>query len=129
MDITHHVDYFLPGAFMPEHQAFEITERDPEVAARQAPDNAFCFVFYDLPIPPKIDLDPEYFRVVPTKRLNVTKRYYIGGTVMTASEIVIHEDGHPIMLANMRANHWKRMVLCRTGNWQPFEDDDEQIVP
>lgn len=35
--------------------------------------------------------------------------------------------GFDILASNMRANGWPTVIRCRTGNWQPFDDDDRLL--
>ncbi len=125
MAFTHHAEYLLPGAFMPEQATRQLERRDPNEAAAAAPHGAYCFKLYDLPT--TTAEAPEGFDLRP-KRANESKgRYYIGGTVYTLAKVKKMPDMH-IMAVNMECNRWPRAIKCRTGNWQPFLAADE-LVP
>lgn len=33
-----------------------------------------------------------------------------------------------ILASNMRCNGWNRVILCGTGNWQPFTAEDQLLT-
>lgn len=118
--VTYRADYSLPGSFFNEDASRTLDAYDPDEAVSKAPANAFCFTLCEVPIPP--DLGPE-FTVIPKPRRR-SGRYYIGGTVHTLAEVQAMTAGVGVLADNMRANRWDHAIRCRTGNWQPFEDDD-----
>lgn len=122
--MRHFAEYSMPGSFLNEEEGRELDARDVAEAIAKAPASAFAFVLYDPPaeVP---DVGPD-FRVIP-KRQNVSAKHYIDGTVRTLAEIEARGSEVGMLAANMRGNGWDRVVECRTGNFQPFEDGD-QIV-
>ena len=122
---TTYVRYLLPGVFMPEEAVREVGDRDPQRAAREAPENAFAFTFYDVVITTaEIGGKTLTLRSDP---LNATGRYYIDPEVLNAADVEALPGDHRILLTNMRGNHWTTILRCRTGNFQPLEDGDTII--
>lgn len=112
--------YLIPGILMPEEMTVDLDDYSPIEAAEKAPDAAYCFTIYRLPV---VDFHvPSGFDVTPKPR-DESNRYYLGGMLYSLEEI---EDmaGMDILACNMRCNGWDRVILCRTGNWQPFEKGD-----
>lgn len=123
--MKHKVEYLLPGVFLAEYTRLTIKDRSVEEAVRLAPDNAYCFTIYDVEDAPDLGED---FDVVPMPK-NRTKRHYLGGELFTPEEIEALPGDHSTLIANARGNDWPRMIRCRTGNWQPFEDGDVVVAP
>jgi hypothetical protein len=124
--MTHHAQYLLPGILMSESTTRQLSSRSPKEAVHGAPEGAFCFILYDLPdeIP---DLGPEY--TVRPKRQNESGRYYLRPVqILNLEQVEALGEDHRILASNMRANRWDWVVRCCTGNFQPFEDDD-QVAP
>lgn len=130
--LKHHVKFLSPGSFYPEDETREIPERTTEAALAVAPERAFAFNFYDTTA---VDFafNPKLYKVIPIPQ-NKSGRHYIGGTVFTVPELraLAIEEGEPtrydILIANV--SPWKdggwvegRAIRCRTGNWQPYEDE------
>lgn len=122
--MIHKAKYLMPGALFPEDTVVTLSERSADEAARKAPTNAYCFTLYDTAEP--VDLGPEY-QVAP-KAQNESGRYYLGGIVFSADDIRRLDGDHDVLLANMRANHWRLVIRCRPGNWQPFNVDEDTLV-
>jgi hypothetical protein len=123
--MAHKVEYEFPGSFFPESSSRDIRVRDPRLAVELAPEGAYAFAFYDVAddLP---DLGPEY--AVSRKPQNRSARYFIDGRLVTIDDVLALPGDHDILISNMRANEFERVVRCRTGNWQPFGDDDELIA-
>lgn len=119
--MKHKVEFLIPGTLMPESTVRELTSRDPEEALSCAPDHAFAFTIYDVEDAP--DLGPDF--KVTAKRKNVSGRYYIDAEPFEIAEV--RAMGEDILAANMQANRWDTVVRCRTGNWQPFTDEDHLV--
>jgi hypothetical protein len=120
METTVHAEYLSPGAFFPEESSKRLDAYDPDEALRKAPSDAYCFVLYRLAVP-SVDLGPR-FRIVSVRQ-DVSKRYYIGGKLFTVEEIEqLPGDNH--LLASNISSYGGMGILCRTGNWQPFNEGD-----
>ena len=128
--------YDCPGSFFPEEETRELPERSVEVAVKQAPENAYAFVLYDLPIP-DFDYDEELFTICP-KPQNSSARHFIGGKIFTADELrdlAVKEgdvDKYRVLIANVTQSAFGgengRAIRCRTGNWQPFFPGDVYVA-
>lgn len=128
-DIIHKVRYFHPGSFVSEESTERLTARDPQEALERAPDSAFAFQLFDIPDPAAARAAAgDGFEVIP-KPVNKSGRYYINGLLKTIDQLEIeNRDGElDILISNARCNRWPVLVKCRTGNWQPFEEDDEVV--
>lgn len=120
-ELAHWAEYLTPGSFFPEEVVKRLDAHDPVEALFKAPKSAYCFVLYDTEPPP--DLGPKFtVKAVPQNR---SARYYIGGELHNYDEV--KELGHAVLAGNMTANKWDTVIHCRTGNWQPFMEDDLQL--
>jgi hypothetical protein len=128
-DYEHFAEYLHPGSFFPEECSKKLPERTIAAAVAEAPEDAYCFTFYDR-VATAPDLGSEL--MVVRRPLNRSSRHYLGGQVFTLPELRtwIDEHGgderHFALYANIRG-YGTRAILCRTGNWQPFTDDDVLI--
>lgn len=121
-----YVRYFLPGAFFPEEDVREVPDRNPEREARKAPDNAYGFMYLNVVMADaQLNGGTVELRSDPS---GPGRKYYIGGQLLTADGVRALPGGNAILLANMKSNHWDRVVQCRTGNFQPFEKDDQILA-
>lgn len=128
-DIIHKARYFHPGSFVSEESTTRLTARDPQEALDRAPGSAFAFQLFDIPDPAAAQAAAgDGFEVIP-KPFNESGRYYINGLLKTINQLEIeNRDGElDILIANAKCNNWPVLVLCRTGNWQPFEEGDEVL--
>lgn len=122
MNVVHMAEYLTPGIVVPEEYQERLDARSPSEALSRAPDNAYCFVLYDLPDAEGVEA-PEGFKLVPQRR-DVSDRYYIGGKVYTLEQVTAMGPDKDILASNMHSNGWSRVVHCRTGNWQPLGPGD-----
>lgn len=125
--------YYMPGSFLAEDTARELSDLSADAALTVAPDNAFAFVLYESPIC-DFEFDASRFRLLPIPQ-NESAKHYIGGEVFTCDELreLAIAEGDPkkydILISNVSSG-WGhtleegRAIRCRTGNWQPFEDGD-----
>jgi hypothetical protein len=121
-DKTTYVMYLIPGSFMPEEVSRTVDKRDTDSAAKQAPAEAFAFYFYDV-IRQTVAVDGQDV-TLSSRALNRSPRYYLDAVVLDADAVAALPGDHHILLSNMRANRWPRVVQCRTGNFQPLQDGD-----
>jgi hypothetical protein len=115
------VEVLFPGFFMPEDSRFKVASRDPKAIADMYP-NAYCIQFYDL-TSKEVTVDGEKQRA-SGKRKNLSPKYYPGGLVLTTEDVRNMPGDHGTLVTNMECNNWPRVVLCRTRNFQPFEEGD-----
>lgn len=123
MTLTHKAEYLIPGFLFSEETVRTLPRRSVSEALAVAPEHSFCFSFYDVEETP--DLGPDF--TVHPKPKNRSGKHYIDGEVFTLEQVQGLGGDHGNLVANMTGNGWARVVRCRTGNWQPFEDND-QIV-
>jgi hypothetical protein len=134
--MKHWAKYLLPGSFFSEDQAKELSDRSIDAALARAPESAFAFKLYDTAIA-DFEFDAGLFRVFPIPQ-NESGTHYIGGEVFTCDELrsLAIEEGdarkYDILIANVTRYQGStpvegRAIRCRTGNWQPFHDDDELV--
>jgi len=116
MKIKTFVDFSLPGVFMPEHSVHEVESRDVDNLA--IPKSAFAFKFYDVKY---FDDDGD---TLSSGQLNVSPRHYVNARKMTLENVMSEYPDAKILHSNMRCNDWDVVVLCRTGNFQPFGEGD-----
>ena len=139
MRFKHWARYYRPGSFFPEDEARELSDRSVDAALTVAPSDAFAFVLYDTAIA-EFEFDAGLFRVVPIPQ-NESAKHYIGGDIFTADQLraLAIEEGDPqryrILISNV-SRYEKgvpvegRAIRCRTGNWQPFEEEhDVRVEP
>lgn len=139
MKVKHWARYYRPGSFFAEDEARELSDRSIDAAMTRAPDDAFAFVLYDTAIA-EFEFDAGLFRVVPIPQ-NESRKHYIGGDIFTCDELraLAVEEGDPdryrVLMANV--SHYEggayvegKAIRCRTGNWQPFDDEhDVRVEP
>ncbi len=114
-----YVEHFFPGVLVSETREESIEERNPE--AIDVPGSAFAFRFYDKT---ELQLDGEK---LDGDRRNTSGMFYPEGEVINADEILDNPDQYDdTLVANVRTNGYD-VVKTRSGNYQPFEDEDELI--
>lgn len=125
-DIQRHFAVFMsPGTFAPETTERPIDSWDPKVAMDMARTvreryNATPFGFYfTTRTRGPNDLD--------SKVTATSHRYYLGGTIRTAEDVLAGTDpAEDILRFNVRANHIKRL-LVNDNSWRfttELKDDD-----
>jgi hypothetical protein len=68
-----------------------------------------------------------FFDLEKGKRVNESPLYYYGGVVMTRAELKasgLDKVTKDKLLGIMREDKLKRIIRCRTGNFQPLYDND-----
>lgn len=128
--MEHFIEYYDGRRFFTETYTEQIPERTVAAALAVLPPYAFGFRFFDLvdEKPEVPDLGPDIVVEVRRKRLNVSGRYYVGGTVYTLAQIEAkarrNKEKWGILASNMRGNGWPRVVVTATGNTQALEEGD-----
>ncbi len=116
--------FLFPGSFVSEESVKEVPSRN--VAELDIPGNAFALQFFDQGTA-VFNVDGHEVEFT-SKRINVSGNTYIGGLLMTLEEVRQRHPDKSNLIANMEGNGWNRVIQCRTGNFQPFEDGDTQIA-
>jgi len=131
--VTTYVAYLHPGSFFSEESVSKVPNRDPNQQTKDAPQSAFAFFYYDI-VTSVVDVEGERIETASTRR-NISKTYYVDAELLdyAAVEALANEEGisptsHRILLSNMHGNGYDLVVRCRTGNFQPYEPDKQELV-
>ena len=113
------VTFYTPGSFMPNESTKEVPGLDTEQIAAMAPKNAYSFIVQEF-IEKTTTVDGEDLK--KTEAAGQAHRYYIGGKLYTVDELKAEftDDSKSTLISNMEGNDWPKVILCRTGNWQPL---------
>lgn len=117
------VEYFFPGIIVSESSRQECSRRDKKKWAREIPEGAYRFCFYDV----NYMEDAKTGEILKSKQSNKSKSYYVDGVVMDKESVEKNIPDSRILLANMNANGWDLVIKTRRGNVQPFTDDCEVV--
>jgi len=121
------VTFYTPGSFMPNESSKVVETHDPTEIAGMAPKHAFCFTIEDF-VEKTTTVDGEDFK--KTEQVGATSgRFYLGGDVYTVAELKAKfgdDSRHQTLISNIEGSYPKA-IQCRTGNWQPFSDDDTYL--
>ena len=121
----HFVTFYSPGTFVAESTTKEITAWDTVLAIELAAG-----------IVERYGARPFGFRFTTrgredddfdSKETAKSGMYYLGGTVQTLTELEAKNDpSESILLSNMRANGWDKVIVSSKGwRWsQPLKDGD-----
>lgn len=123
---TTYVAYQHPGSFFSEESVKPVDARNPQQQANDAPDTAFAFFYFDI-VTTVVNVEGERIETSSGRR-NITKTYYIDAELLTSDQVAALPGDHSILLSNMRGNGWDPIVRCRTGNFQPFEEDKHELL-
>jgi hypothetical protein len=117
--------FLFPGSLFPEESEREVDTKDPKAVAKLAPKGAFCFVLQGW-VTKTTTVNGEDFEKTERDGKG-TGRFYLGGTVYTLAQLKAKFGSDPdkrILISNIEGNDWGKAIQCRTGNWQPFTDQD-----
>ena len=118
------VTFYTPGSFMPNESTKEVPGLDTEQIAAMAPKNAYSFIVQEFS-EKTTTVDGEDFS--KKEAVGEPQRFYLGGDLYTVDELkekFAGDHSKETLIANFEGNDWPKAILCRTGNWQPFYDDD-----
>src|SRR5262249_36223663 len=119
---TTYVSYLMPGVFLSEEDVRKVSTRNPERDLEAAPTNSFAFFYYDV-VTTIVDADGENVETTSGRR-NISGRHYIDAKELDLDAVKALPGNHDALIANMEGNGWDPVLLCRTGNYQPLQDDD-----
>lgn len=123
---TTYVSYLYPGLIVSNESNMEVPDRNPErEARREAADSAFGFSYFDI-VSAVVEIGETLIQTTSNRR-NISCTYYIDGEVLDIDQVAALPGDHQIMLDNMRCNDWDRVVRCRSGNFQPFDESDALV--
>jgi hypothetical protein len=122
-----YVTYQEPGLLFPETSGRQVDHRDPQRAADEAPTNAYAFRFHDV-VTTTVEVDGKPVETRSVNPRNVSKTYYIDAKVLDAATVAALPGDHDILLSNMLGNRWEYVLLCRPGNFQPYDEETDVLV-
>lgn len=114
------VTFLFPGTFWPEERIEPVDDFDPKKVT--IPENCFAFEFST---GRWVEDDTGTRFWAPSNK--EPGRVYVGGEVFPAD--ALPEEASDILQRNALYNGWKHLIRCRTGNWQPFTEEDRQVAP
>lgn len=120
------VKFLFPGAFFSEDSSEKVSSRD--ISELVIPEGAFAFSFHDVTTQvAKLEDGTE----IPHKtgQENKSGMFYPGGIKLGSMDVGYLHGDNRILLDNMRSNGWKHVVKTRVGNFQPFDDSIDTILP
>jgi hypothetical protein len=123
---TTYVAYQHPGILFTEESVQPVDARNPQQQANDAPDGAFAFFYFDI-VTTVVNVEGERIETSSSRR-NITKTYYIDAELLTSDQVAALPGDYSILLSNIWYNGWDPIVRCRTGNFQPFEEDKYELV-
>ena len=124
METKHKVEFFYCGALFDESDTRVVKTKDPEKVV--VPEYAFAFSFYDVTEQEATLEDGRAIKYTESK--NDDKVYYPGARVMTEKEIVKEIPDSNILVSNMKANKWPKVIKTRMGNFKPYDPDRTIII-
>ena len=108
---------------MSEEYTRTVDERTIKAALEVIRGGTFRFRFYDS-LTATVEVEGEEQTVRKTE--NESPWHYYGGSIYTLDEVEELNSTTKdlsILLSNMRANGWDRVIQTPFGNWHPWEDD------
>jgi len=123
--IQTYVRFWLPGAFFGEDYTRKVTGRSIEDIT-PLPCGTYAYEFYDVATTSIVYKGKR--TVLDSKTINESGRFFPNAEVMTVEDVASKVPDSHILIDNMRGNQWSAVVLCRTGNFQPFETGDEVVA-
>lgn len=122
--VTTHVEYYYPGVFFAEKSSKQVENRNPQEV--ELTDYCYAFQFYDLEI---ITVKLENGKVLENKAIkNKSHLFYPNATVLTLEDVENMSGDHFTLIANMRCNRWKKVVKTRVGNYQPYNEETDEVI-
>ncbi len=125
--VTHFVTFYSPGTFLSEETTKPIDSWNVEAAKEMARDvvercgaTPYCFVFTTR----RRESDK-----LDSREVARSSRYFLGGKVMTVSDVEREMPDERILLSNMRCNRIERVVV-NDNSWrsvQPLGEGDTVI--
>lgn len=115
--------FLFPGSLFAEEDSRDVKDRS---RPKNIPKGAFAYYFYDIDVA-EVEIAGKPQRVV-SPATNESGRFYIGGEIYTLAQVKKLKGDYEALISNMETNDYPRVIKCRTGNWQPFYPDKDQVV-
>ena len=115
-----YVRFLYPGTFFSESST-KAVDSDDVGDLYPLPSRAFGFRFekrWEGEDPTGRPMTGDFEKVGPF--------HYIDGEIFTIDELP-EDSSYDILRSNMRGNGYERVIKCRTGNFQPFDEGDVQV--
>lgn len=121
LNMEYYAEFNYPGTFMPETSIVQVTEEEfnnPKLIAVKAKKNAYSFTLFS-----RLEGKTQGKYMVTSDRIPILKTFFIGGNVYTLDEVKKLFPDKKTLISNMQ-DQWPKVILCRTKNWQPFQEND-----
>ncbi len=115
--------FFFAGSFFSEESRIEVDNR--EVESLEIPKGCFAVQFHDIKTA-EIDINGTMVKAY-SDPVNKSGKVYIDADVLNRAEVAEKEGENAIVVRNMEGSGWSQVVLCRTGNYQPFLEGDRVV--
>ncbi|MDB4984564.1 MAG: hypothetical protein JWM20_743, partial [Patescibacteria group bacterium] len=119
-----YVEFEFPGSFLSETKVEETVTRTLEDV--KVPKNAFSFLFFDI-LSTTVKADGEDVELT-SGRIKISPKHYYGGEVYTLAQMKEKFPNNRTLISNFEGNGWAKGILCRTGNWQVFGEEDTLVA-
>lgn len=110
-----YVKFLYLGSSLIKDSTHEVNTRD--VSKLEVPKDAFGFRFFDI-LSVVVDADGREVKLT-SEQINISPMHYYGGKIYTIAELKREFPNNDI-----KGNGYKKVIHCRTGNWQLFEETD-----
>jgi hypothetical protein len=116
--IKRYVEFFYRGIIIDETTTHEVGHSDPNQIT--VPRGAFAFRFFNIVEMPAVGRKGVTLR---SDGIDFSKKYYVGGRVMTLADVEREMPSDTGLIRNMRNNGFERVIRTSQGNFQPFDKD------
>ena len=116
-----YVCFTYPGIIFGEREVKKVPNRD--LKKLKIPVSAYKFFFFD------IYSTKQNGMTLQSNQKNFSAEYYPDAEVLTFDQVKRIHPNERILIRNMEANKWNRMILCRTGNLEPYDPKNDVILP
>ena len=120
MTLAIYVTFLTPGSFFPDESTQKVGIR--AIEGLIIPKGCFALYFWERT---EVEQDGE---LLLGSRKNISGSYYLGGEVFDLARLKKEHPDKKTVISNLMNNDWDAVVLCPTGNWQPFNKGDI-VVP
>lgn len=118
-NVVHYVRFWYPGVFVSEDSTKRIASRNPALV--KPPKDCYAFQFFDRT---ETSEDGETLR---GKERNKSGMFFVGGRVMTLTEVRKELKGESTLIANMENNGYKRVIRTVANQFIPFGPKDKLL--
>jgi len=118
-----YVMYLMAGSCFTDCESRKVSSRNLAFAKRNMPLNAFAFYFFD-------QTSTKYNGELLTGKMkNMSKVYLPDAKLFTAGELKkLGRDKDGSGLYRKAKERGGKLLQCRVGNWQPFNEATDRII-